>query len=72
VHAYVRCFTVGETGVGASCTPAIHDVAFSEVRRPLTYKCSWHGKILETVDRWYASRMPSRMPSRIPWSPPTQ
>jgi putative transposase len=34
---------------------AIHDVAFSEVRRQLTYKCSWYGKILETVDRWYAS-----------------
>jgi putative transposase len=34
---------------------AIHDAAFSEVRRQLTYKCSWYGKILETVDRWYAS-----------------
>jgi putative transposase len=34
---------------------AIHDVAFSEVRRQLTYKCSWYGKILEVVDRWYAS-----------------
>jgi putative transposase len=34
---------------------AIHDVAFSEVRRQLTYKCSWYGKILETVDRWYPS-----------------
>jgi putative transposase len=34
---------------------AIHDVAFSEVRRQLTYKSSWYGKILETVDRWYAS-----------------
>src|ERR1700738_3820522 len=29
--------------------------AFSEVRRQLTYKSSWYGKILETVDRWYAS-----------------
>jgi putative transposase len=34
---------------------AIHDTAFSEVRRQLTYKSSWYGKILETVDRWYAS-----------------
>ena len=34
---------------------AIHDVAFSEVRRQLTYKSSWYGKILVTVDRWYAS-----------------
>jgi putative transposase len=34
---------------------AIHDVAFSEVRRQLTYKSSWYGKILEIVDRWYAS-----------------
>jgi len=34
---------------------AIHDVAFGEVRRQLTYKSSWYGKILVTVDRWYAS-----------------
>jgi putative transposase len=34
---------------------AIHDVAFSEVRRQLTYKSAWYGKILETVDRWYPS-----------------
>jgi len=34
---------------------AIHDVAFSEIRRQLTYKCSWYGKILETVDRWFPS-----------------
>src|ERR1700730_6278548 len=34
---------------------AIHDVAFSEVRRQLTYRCNWYGKILEVVDRWYAS-----------------
>jgi len=34
---------------------AIHDVAFSEVRRQLTYKSNWYGKILEAVDRWYPS-----------------
>jgi putative transposase len=34
---------------------AIHDVAFSEVRRQLTYKCDWYGKILVEVDRWYPS-----------------
>jgi putative transposase len=34
---------------------AIHDAAFSEVRRQLTYKADWYGKILEMVDRWYAS-----------------
>jgi putative transposase len=34
---------------------ALHDVAFSEVRRQLTYKSAWYGKILETVDRWYPS-----------------
>jgi putative transposase len=34
---------------------AIHDVAFSEVRRQLTYKCNWYGKILIVVDRWYPS-----------------
>src|SRR6185312_3490686 len=34
---------------------AIHDAAFSEVRRQLTYKSDWYGKILVEVDRWYAS-----------------
>src|SRR5205085_4030667 len=34
---------------------AIHDVAFSEVRRQLTYKSEWYGKILIEVDRWYPS-----------------
>jgi putative transposase len=37
------------------CARAIHDVSFSEVRRQLTYKSAWYGKILETVDRWYPS-----------------
>jgi putative transposase len=34
---------------------AIHDAAFSEVRRQLTYKSEWYGKILIEVDRWYPS-----------------
>jgi len=34
---------------------AIHDAAFSEVRRQLTYKSEWYGKILVDVDRWYPS-----------------
>jgi putative transposase len=34
---------------------AIHDVAFSEVRRQLVYKSDWYGKILVEVDRWYPS-----------------
>ena len=34
---------------------AIHDVAFSEIRRQLTYKSEWYGKILVEVDRWYPS-----------------
>jgi len=34
---------------------AIHDVAFSEVCRQLTYKSDWYGKILVEVDRWYPS-----------------
>jgi putative transposase len=34
---------------------AIHDVAFSEVRRQLAYKSDWYGKILVEVDRWYPS-----------------
>ena len=33
----------------------LQEVAFSEIRRQLTYKCHWYGKILVTVDRWYAS-----------------
>jgi putative transposase len=34
---------------------AIHDAAFSEIRRQLTYKSEWYGKILVEVDRWYPS-----------------
>src|SRR5437660_2492303 len=34
---------------------AIHDVAFSEVRRQLAYQSEWYGKILIEVDRWYPS-----------------
>jgi len=34
---------------------AVHDVAFSEVRRQLAYKSDWYGKILVEVDRWYPS-----------------
>jgi putative transposase len=34
---------------------AIHDVAFGELRRQLTYKSEWHGPLLLEVDRWYAS-----------------
>ena len=34
---------------------AIQEVAFSEIRRQLAYKCEWYGKILEPVNRWYAS-----------------
>jgi putative transposase len=34
---------------------AIHDVAFGEVRRQLTYKSDWYGKILVAVDRWCPS-----------------
>ena len=34
---------------------AIHEVAFSEVRRQLAYKSEWYGKILVEVDRWYPS-----------------
>jgi putative transposase len=34
---------------------AVHDAAFSEVRRQLAYKSDWYGKILIEVDRWYPS-----------------
>jgi putative transposase len=34
---------------------AIHDAAFSEVRRQLAYKSGWYGKILVEVDRWFPS-----------------
>jgi len=34
---------------------AVHDAAFSEVRRQLAYKSDWYGKILVEVDRWYPS-----------------
>ena len=34
---------------------SIHDVAFGELRRQLTYKSEWTGRVLVTVDRWYPS-----------------
>jgi putative transposase len=34
---------------------AMHDAAFGEIRRQLTYKCEWHERMLETVDRSYPS-----------------
>jgi putative transposase len=34
---------------------AIHDAAFSEVRRQLAYKSDWYGKVLVAVRRWYPS-----------------
>jgi putative transposase len=34
---------------------AIHDAAFSEVRRQLIYKSAWYGKIVVEIDRWYPS-----------------
>ena len=34
---------------------SIHDAAFGEIRRQLTYKSEWHEKILVAVDRWYPS-----------------
>ncbi|HEX3396734.1 MAG TPA: RNA-guided endonuclease TnpB family protein [Steroidobacteraceae bacterium] len=34
---------------------SIHDAAFGEVRRQLTYKSDWRHKILIEVDRWYPS-----------------
>ena len=34
---------------------AIHDAAFSEMRRQLAYKSDWYGRVLESVDRGYPS-----------------
>ena len=34
---------------------AVGDAAFSELRRQLTYKTEWHGRVLVEVDRWYPS-----------------
>jgi putative transposase len=31
------------------------DASFYEFKRQLTYKCSWYGKTLNLVDRWYPS-----------------
>jgi putative transposase len=43
-------------GLGrGTCARAVHDAAFSEVRRQLAYKSDWYGKILVEVDRWYPS-----------------
>lgn len=34
---------------------AIQDAAFSELRRQLTYKSDWYGRVLVAVGRWYPS-----------------
>ena len=34
---------------------AVHDAAFSEVRRQLAYKSEWYGRTVVKVDRWYPS-----------------
>src|SRR4029077_10614484 len=34
---------------------AIQEVAFSELRRQLSYKSDWYGRVLVEVDRWYPS-----------------
>ena len=34
---------------------SIQDVAFGELRRQLTYKSEWTGRVLVAVDRWYPS-----------------
>ena len=34
---------------------SIHDAAFSEFRRQLTYKANWYGRTVIAVDRWYPS-----------------
>jgi len=34
---------------------SMHDVAFGEFRRQLTYKAAWYGRTVIAVDRWYPS-----------------
>jgi putative transposase len=34
---------------------AVQEAAFGEIRRQLTYKAEWYGKIVEPVNRWFAS-----------------
>jgi putative transposase len=34
---------------------SIHDAAFGEFRRQLTYKASWYGRTVIACDRWYPS-----------------
>jgi putative transposase len=34
---------------------SIHDAAFGEFRRQVTYKSQWHGRTVVAVDRWYPS-----------------
>ena len=50
----IEGLNVKELGRGIHAR-AVHDVAFSEVRRQLAYKSDWYGKILVEVDRWYPS-----------------
>jgi transposase len=54
------CGSLRFQGVGRSwarglLSVPIQDAAFSEVRRQLTYKCDWYGRILVELDRWYPS-----------------
>lgn len=34
---------------------SVHDASWSEIRRQLEYKCSWYGKTLTVVDRFFPS-----------------
>lgn len=34
---------------------AISDACFGEIKRQLEYKCSWYGKFLVKINRWYPS-----------------
>jgi IS605 OrfB family transposase len=45
----------GRRRAKAGLNRAILDVAPSELRRQLTYKCAWYGSALVVADRWYPS-----------------
>jgi transposase len=52
--ARAKCGGLRFQGVGVAWLQGT-DAAFGELRRQLTYKSEWHGKILGVIDRYYPS-----------------
>jgi putative transposase len=51
----IEDLSVGNMIRNRSLARAISDAAWSDLRGMLAYKCTWYGRELITVDRWYPS-----------------